>query len=442
MAAGRCWKVVCLALFLIFFGLPSLIGCNDEIDQQFFQPGIQGMLKVAAAKPRRYLLYDVNPGEGFNLRRDVYMRIANLVKKLQDHGSWVLVLPPWGRLYHWKSSMEKQQTKIPWSAFFDLESLNRHIPVIEFEDYIKETGVAEMDEMWYLQSYKDGFFQTGKWEEKVDERDCNDPPVYHPDQSGHYRGWFWGYDEAYVLKFKCVSAQANAGLMVKPLTENTTARSIVINRAEVLIHDAYGQTDYWAARRSMRFSKELRFVGNEFRRKYLNSTDKDDKTIMWEDWRTFKPAVGSAKGGPYLAVHLRRGDFARSHTKNVPSLQGAAKQINLIMQEQKLEKVYLATDANDQEVKEIQKTVKGLVRFKPTKEQLNKYKDGGIAIIDQWICAHARYFIGTALSTFSFRIHEERTILGFEPKTTYNRLCADNQSEKECEQPSPWPVVY
>jgi hypothetical protein len=33
-------------------------------------------------KPTRYILYDVNPGEGFNLRRDVYMRMAVFVKKL------------------------------------------------------------------------------------------------------------------------------------------------------------------------------------------------------------------------------------------------------------------------------------------------------------------------------------------------------------------------
>ncbi len=30
----------------------------------------------------KYLFYDVNPSEGFNLRRDVYIRIATLVNKL------------------------------------------------------------------------------------------------------------------------------------------------------------------------------------------------------------------------------------------------------------------------------------------------------------------------------------------------------------------------
>jgi hypothetical protein len=31
-----------------------------------------------------------------------------------------------------------------------------------------------------------------------------------------------------------------------------------------------------------------------------------------------------------------------------------------------------------------------MVRFEPTWEELELYKDGGIAIIDQWICSHAR----------------------------------------------------
>ena len=31
-----------------------------------------------------------------------------------------------------------------------------------------------------------------------------------------------------------------------------------------------------------------------------------------------------------------------------------------------------------------------MVRFEPTWEELELYKDGGVAIIDQWICSHAR----------------------------------------------------
>jgi peptide-O-fucosyltransferase len=51
-----------------------------------------------------------------------------------------------------------------------------------------------------------------------------------------------------------------------------------------------------------------------------------------------------------------------------------------------------------------------------------------------------RFFIGTSVSTFSFRIHEEREILGLDPKTTYNRFCGDQ--EKACEQPTHWKITY
>lgn len=93
---------------------------------------------VTLAPPllHRYLLYDVNPPEGFNLRRDVYIRMASLVKTLRkDGGDWVLVLPPWGRLYHWQSP-NIYQIRIPWGEFFSLTSLQTNVPVIEYEEFI------------------------------------------------------------------------------------------------------------------------------------------------------------------------------------------------------------------------------------------------------------------------------------------------------------------
>jgi peptide-O-fucosyltransferase len=79
--------------------------------------------------------------------------------------------------------------------------------------------------------------------------------------------------------------------------------------------------------------------------------------------------------------------------------------------------------------------------------------DGGVSIIDQWICAHARYFIGSHVSTLSFRIHEDREILGFQPSTTFNSFCRnandtmvvdgeDNNDASLCEQPARWTIVY
>ncbi|KAM6080290.1 LOW QUALITY PROTEIN: GDP-fucose protein O-fucosyltransferase 2 [Theristicus caerulescens] len=396
-------------------------------------------LPAAAAVPRtRYLLYDVNPPEGFNLRRDVYIRIASLLKTLLKSENWVLVLPPWGRLYHWQSP-NILQVRIPWSEFFDLPSLNRNIPVIEYEQFLAESGGPFIEQIYVLQGYAEGW-KEGTWEEKIDERPCIDQLMYSKDKHEYYRGWFWGYEETRGLNVSCLSVQGSASIVAPILLKNTSAQSVMLDRAENLLHDHYGGKDYWNTRRSMVFAKHLRVVGDEFRNKYLQSTDEADRTHYKEDWTQMKVKTGTALGGPYLGVHLRRKDFIWGHREDVPSLQGAVKKIQSLLEMLKLEKVFVATDAVEEEIESLKKLLPEMVRFEPSWEELELYKDGGLAVIDQWICAHARYFIGTSVSTFSFRIHEEREILGFDPKTTYNRFCGEK--EKNCEQPTHWKIVY
>ncbi|KAK7939644.1 hypothetical protein WMY93_002970 [Mugilogobius chulae] len=369
-----------------------------------------------------YLLYDVNPPEGFNLRRDVYIRIASLVKTLRKHGDdWVLVLPPWGRLYHWQSP-NIHQIRIPWGEFFSLTSLQANVPVIEYEEFITENGGPFIDQVLVLQNYAEGW-TDGKWEEKVDERPCIEKLMYNKDKQGFYRGWFWGYEETRARHITCLSAQGHASIMAPLLQKNITATSVMLDRAETLLHDHYAGKDYWDTRRSMVFAKHLRLIGDDFRKKHLNSTDEMDRTLYNEDWMRMKTKLGTAFGGPYLAVHLRRKDFIWGHREDVPSLKGAVKRIYSLMKKLKLDKVFIATDADEEEIRELKRLLPEMVRFEPSAEDLDLFKDGGVAIIDQWICAHARFFIGTSVSTFSFRIHEEREILGFDPKMTYNRFC-------------------
>ena len=73
-------------------------------------------------------------------------------------------------------------------------------------------------------------------------------------------------------------------------------------------------------------------------------------------------------------------------------------------------------------------------------EELKRFKDGGVAVIDQIVCSHARYFIGTYESTFSFRIQEEREILGFNPTSTFNRFCFE-ENKNNCES-TKWLIKY
>ena len=70
-------------------------------------------------------------------------------------------------------------SRIPWSQFFDTDSINRFVPVIELEEYLKKEG-SIIDTVYYLQNYAEGW-KDGKFEEKHDFRDCIDPPRYHQD---------------------------------------------------------------------------------------------------------------------------------------------------------------------------------------------------------------------------------------------------------------------
>jgi len=391
-------------------------------------------------KPRRYLLYDTNPGEGFNLRRDVYMRVANLVNDLRKSGDfdWVLVLPPWGRIgYHWREK-NLEQSKIKWEKFFDVSQLNHYVPVMELEDYFEEIGEQKIEEIWYLQRYAEGW--GSGWQERTHERDCIDRPQYQTDSERKFRGWFFGYSATHAEKFKCVSLQGFSSILVDPLNfHNTTAKSIMLDRAETMMHKYYGQYDFWAARRSMVFSKELRDFAAEYRLKNLDSEDEKDKTSgIWDKkWSDVERRSENAEalGGPYIGVHLRRKDFLYARKEELPSLEGAAKEIKNKMEEYGVDKVFIGTDGVEGE-RETMKKLLGADKvffYNPTAAEEKKFKKGGVAIIDQIILANARYFVGSKESTFSFRIQEEREIMGFDPKTTYNRLCPDDRP-RTCEK--------
>ncbi|XP_007452568.1 PREDICTED: GDP-fucose protein O-fucosyltransferase 2 [Lipotes vexillifer] len=384
-----------LGVFCLLLGAVSWPPASASGEE--FWPGQSAAdILSGAASRRRYLLYDVNPPEGFNLRRDVYIRVASLLKTLLKTEEWVLVLPPWGRLYHWRSP-DIRQVRIPWSDFFDLPSLSRNIPVMEYEQFIAESGGPFIEQVYVLQGYAEGWAE-GAWEERTDSRPCIEPPLYSQDKHEYYRGWFWGYEETRGLNVSCLSVQGSASIIAPVLLRNTSARSVMLDRAENLLHDHYGGKEYWDVQ------------------------------------------LGSSLGGPYLGVHLRRKDFTWGHREDVPSLEGAARRIRSLMKTHQLDRVFVATDAARKELDGLRRLLPEMVRFEPTWEELELYKDGGVAIVDQWVCAHARFFIGTSVSTFSFRIHEEREILGLDPKTTYNRFCGDE--EEACEQPTHWRIAY
>ncbi|EYC16600.1 hypothetical protein Y032_0033g2742 [Ancylostoma ceylanicum] len=337
---------------------------------------------------------------------------------------FVLVLPPWGGLYHW----QRQQVKLRWSVFFDVESLNEFVPVMEFEDFIQEHGHL-IDQVVYLQPYKEGW--TNEYVLKYDHRDCIEGSRFYRYEKDAWRGWFFSYDHVRAKKFECLSVQGDSDTLKKiVLEEYPDKTSIFIDRAEAILHQHYGDVHYWEARRSMRYAKHLIEAGNLFRRVNLSSTDEADRTELPPSFRDERQRRG-ALGGDYVCAHWRRRDFIRAHGKELPSIEGTARKLNELCTEAGVSRVFLATDTPDSEVRELS----SLMRFPVVQYKNDELPDGAVAIVDQWICAHARVFIGSHVSTFSYRIQEDREILGFPPETTFNRLCPD--AEPKCP-----PCVY
>ena len=144
-----------------------------------------------------------------------------------------------------------------------------------------------------------------------------------------------------------------------------------------------------------------------------------------------------------MCAHVRRKDYVYSRKDQIPDLQSAADQLKRKCQEHEVNKVFLATDAPEREVEQLRNSLGNdinLVKYSPSNGVLQKYKDGGIAILDQIICSNAKYFLGSYESTFTFRIQEEREIRGFAVENTFDMFC--KTGEFNCRKGSVWKIVY
>lgn len=101
----------------------------------------------------------------------------------------------------------------------------------------------------------------------------------------------------------------------------------------------------------------------------------------------------SSKGGNYVCAHLRRADFLQGREETTPTLRSAATQILVKLKELHLKNVFLSSDCTGQEFRSFKSFFSRyrVTKFTPSShEERERLKPGGIAIIDQIICSHAR----------------------------------------------------
>ena len=98
--------MVKLEIFCIFWNILLYIcfcGCGDVEDNAVFETTSQNKLNFGQlVSSNRYLIYDVNPGEGFNIRLDFYIIVSKLIKFLNAYHHaciWSLVFRVFKYLY-------------------------------------------------------------------------------------------------------------------------------------------------------------------------------------------------------------------------------------------------------------------------------------------------------------------------------------------------------
>ena len=376
-------------------------------------------LTTANMSNARFMTYLVNPPEGFNLRRDVYVRVASLIRRLMDSGQeWVLVLPPWPHLYHWKSGY---QNGLSWYQFFDISSLSRFIPVIDYSIYEQRYGPVSVDRFWHLET-PDFTAEGYTFETEFSEIPCNEATTLFTQSPATDPMLEELFGDIIIRRVECYRVMGSADVVESVLSSVQAGELILVDHFEVLMHSDFAGRLYWAARASMVYAEHLRAIGNEFMREHLLFSPRSEET------------------GGYLSVHLRRADYLYARPNEIPSIDGAVEQIRNKLNALNLSFVFLSTDSTKEEVEYIKyKLGYRAVRFDPTPDQLSSIGDGGVSIVDQWIAGHGRYFIGSAESTFSFRICEDRQLKRIPEDLTYNCLCPD--MEPDCMQPTRWSVV-
>ncbi|KAL5276303.1 POFUT2 family protein [Megaselia abdita] len=345
---------VFLSIFLLLFSLSNSSKTCKKLDTilQWDPKKCSTLENFLGTKRPIYIIYDVNPFEGFNLRRDVYIRWAVLTKHLQRIPLFRdvrLVLPPYPRLYHWKSSAFNQEN-LSWDMFFDLHSMKKFAPVFDFTEFLEEVDVfspskrltVPIDKIFQLQHFEE-MFENGVFIDKFEYHNCSRAEVSPGD--------FLQQTNIHGKDFVCLKFQGSASLLTNVLKKEIRSyndpwpKVFFFLSGEIVLHDNWGNQEFWRARRSMRFSNDLMAIAKDFRLSRLNSTDETEKVNRPVDWRLEKE-TREAIGGDYVCAHLRRGDFVFGREKTIPSMKSAANQIKQVLKELGLKKVFIASDCS------------------------------------------------------------------------------------------------
>ncbi|GAB65668.1 hypothetical protein PCYB_071700 [Plasmodium cynomolgi strain B] len=348
-------------------------------------------------KKKKYVLYDVNIGEGFNLQKEVLYRVALGVYYLnQEERTHVhyLVLPPWCYVTHW--GREKTHNRIKWDVFFNLKALQNVIPVMEYHQYEEQFG-SHVD---YILSYQHVIEDWSKMDEKksfqvLDLDKCH--VKYYKKKKNLCKNCDHKYSVVYSGNCTNVKGKKTECLEIFFITSYFVSstlsdifhydnNSVLIKHGRNILVALANELVEANLEDVLPYSKYLINEGNQFIEKNFKSSNN------------------------YISCHLRYTDFRKISTYDVSPVRISILKLLYIMFLRKSDIIFISTD----EKKEVKKVIdKQFPQFKHFFFYENgKLHPGQVAIVDQWICTRSGTFVGTIFSRFSMHIKWERSLIG------------------------------
>lgn len=120
----------------------------------------------------------------------------------------------------------------------------------------------------------------------------------------------------------------------------------MFDRAEVILWDSYGDSNFWTARQSLVFASRLQHIALDFI--IRNGLTPSINISLQQDssGRSENNNTKLSLRREYLAAHLRRADFMLGRlASELPTIPSTARQILHQLRIMRLADVFIATDA-------------------------------------------------------------------------------------------------
>ncbi|KAH8584737.1 uncharacterized protein ELE39_000688 [Cryptosporidium sp. chipmunk genotype I] len=348
-----------------------------------------------------WVIYDVKDGEGFNLQRNVFDRMALVVSSLNEimylnneDKFAVLVLPPFCNIAHWSYNSKR---RLPWSTFFKIKQ--NGLPILEYDIYKRLIGMSNISADviglnfdWGNKSFESTTSKKYYKKFEISELKYLNSKCSFKDHIRNGNVIFGGHCELIkitslicisffkLMRFKEVSEE------VYNIFESNRRQNKLHN---YLIKHAEGILVPWPW--------ELSKFG------VLDEISYNDNVKMFANLYMSANAFFNEKK-PYIGVHLRRNDFVFLKNDDIPTFHQVADRLSELSKDLKIKRVVISTDSNEDEKNEL------LNIFLKRNLDLHiisvkdNIEDGIISAVSQVILLNGDYFIGTKESRFSFSI--------------------------------------